>query len=115
MPYSDPEARKRYAARWHQNNRERRAPLIKDRKARYRAEVSERIRDLKHMKPCGDCGERYPFFVMQYDHLGDKEANIADMTRLLWSWERIQAEIDKCELVCANCHAVRTYERAQAA
>ena len=28
-------------------------------------------------------------------------------------WERVQAEIAKCEIVCANCHRVRTRDRGR--
>jgi hypothetical protein len=64
----------------------------------------------KKEKPCTDCGIRYPFYVMQFDHVrGVKVAAIAVMK--YYSWEKIDAELAKCELVCANCHAERTYRR----
>lgn len=49
---------------------------------------------------------------MQYDHTGsDKEIDISRAIRAGWSQKRIETEIAKCELVCANCHAVRTFKR----
>lgn len=65
--------------------------------------------------PCADCGIKYPTWVMEFDHLDDqvKIANISDMRRRAYSMETIQKEIAKCEVVCANCHRQRTYERAQ--
>lgn len=68
------------------------------------------VREAKS-KPCADCGGSYPFYVMQFDHLPgvDKEFNIsryATKTR-----EQVEHEISKCEVVCANCHAARTFER----
>lgn len=46
---------------------------------------------------------------MHFDHLGDKLFEISDS--LTYSIDRILREVEKCELVCANCHAVRTYNR----
>jgi hypothetical protein len=66
-------------------------------------------------KPCTDCGVRYPYYVMEFDHLDSetKEFNVsAGVTRA--SYERLLAEIAKCEVVCANCHAERTHQRKQA-
>jgi len=66
-------------------------------------------------KPCTDCGVRYPYYVMEFDHLDSetKEFNVsAGITRA--SYERLIAEIAKCEVVCANCHAERTHQRKQA-
>lgn len=61
--------------------------------------------------PCTDCGIRYPPYVMQWDHTGDdKEFTIAKFWQ--YSKSRVLAEIKKCELVCANCHAERTHSRA---
>lgn len=58
---------------------------------------------------CLDCGnpdER----VLVFDHVrGKKVANIARL--LNKAWERIEAELRKCDLVCANCHLIRTNER----
>jgi hypothetical protein len=65
---------------------------------------------VKGTNPCADCGVSYPPYVMQFDHIVDgKRGNVADMARSGFSIENLQAEIDKCELVCANCHAERTH------
>jgi hypothetical protein len=60
-------------------------------------------------RPCVDCGEHDPL-VLEFDHLGDKRFTIG---RALpdRSWESLLAEIEKCEVVCANCHRRRTARR----
>jgi hypothetical protein len=73
------------------------------------------VRSLKDMQPCTDCGVRYPWWIMQYDHIGgDKEGDISNAVNQGWGKTRILEEIAKCELVCANCHATRTHMRRQA-
>ena len=63
-------------------------------------------------QPCVDCGIQYPSHVMQFDHIEDnKDFNIGSKGAGA-SVKRLQAEIVKCEIVCANCHAERTYQRA---
>jgi hypothetical protein len=68
---------------------------------------------LKKGRPCTDCGRTFPPEVMQWDHVpgAPKLGNISTDFRGR-SREEILAEIAKCELVCANCHAIRTFERA---
>lgn len=68
---------------------------------------------LKESRPCRDCGRWYPYYVMQHDHVsGDKDFSVGRMVRTMRvGFTRAQAEIAKCELVCANCHAVRSYFR----
>ena len=61
--------------------------------------------------PCTDCGGKFPACAMHFDHLRDKSFNISDAVTCAYSEARILAEITKCELVCANCHAVRTETR----
>ena len=61
--------------------------------------------------PCSDCGKSYPYYVMDFDHLADKLHTINWLSNREFSLTRVQKEIDKCELVCANCHKERTYQR----
>ena len=59
-----------------------------------------------------DCGGSFHFRAMHWDHIGnDKEENVSVMVLRGLGRKKILAEIAKCELVCANCHAVRTYKR----
>lgn len=64
-------------------------------------------------EPCMDCGGRFHPVSMQFDHRpGEKKShNIGNMVARRTTRARIEAEIAKCDLVCANCHAVRTWER----
>ena len=71
----------------------------------------EYINSLK-LQPCSDCSSTYPPYVMHFDHLperGQKKFGIAKG----WSkpWDVLKEELAKCELVCANCHAIRTHNR----
>lgn len=61
-------------------------------------------------KPCMDCGIQYPFYVMQFDHR-DPTLKLFSLGREAWKYsvEKIKTEIDKCDVVCSNCHAERTH------
>ena len=61
-------------------------------------------------KPCADCEETFPPVCMDFDHVrGVKLFTIGDRSGR--SLEAILDEIAKCDVVCANCHRVRTQER----
>lgn len=63
---------------------------------------------IEHLRnnPCVDCGEA-DIEVLEFDHIihgsGQKVTNLNAC-----SLERLQAEIDKCQVRCANCHTRRT-------
>lgn len=61
-----------------------------------------------------DCLTTFPVEVMDFDHRPgvEKKFNISNAGGR--AWETIEAEIAKCDLVCANCHRLRTIERRQA-
>ena len=61
--------------------------------------------------PCVDCGQT-DIIVLQFDHLANKERDVANMLTGSWSWSAIEKEIAKCEVVCANCHRIRTARSA---
>lgn len=92
--------------------------------ARYRAKDPQRcrnaVRESKESKraiiraakdkPCADCGMRYPYYVMDLDHVtGEKIINVALMVGWGYTETEILAEISKCDVVCANCHRERTF------
>ena len=83
---------------------------------KYRANVRNKIvrqenqyQVLEYLKEhhCVDCGTCNPI-VLHFDHVEDKKYNISDMLRKPYSWETIKEEIEKCEVRCANCHAIKT-------
>jgi hypothetical protein len=59
--------------------------------------------------PCADCGEQDPL-VLEFDHLGDKLFNISQGLRDR-AWDAVLEEMEKCDVVCANCHRRRTARR----
>lgn len=70
----------------------------------------EFLRALKESHPCTDCHLFYPAVVMEYDHVrGLKSYDVSKMS--LVSLGRVAQEIDKCDLVCANCHRLRHLAR----
>src|SRR6266849_670862 len=61
-------------------------------------------------RPCLDCGGRFHFSAMDFDHVsGTKLFNVGNSRS--YSHFKILAEIAKCDVVCANCHRIRTYRR----
>lgn len=71
---------------------------------RYR-ERAEKLREFKD-RPCADCGGEFPAPCMHFHHTeGDKEFNVGSFGGR--SWKSVLAEIEKCVVICANCHAIR--------
>jgi hypothetical protein len=64
-------------------------------------------------KPCTDCKQTFHFAAMDFDHLPqfEKLDTLSNLASAGASDARILEEVAKCELVCANCHRVRTYMR----
>jgi hypothetical protein len=69
---------------------------------------------LKRGIPCKDCGATFPPYVMHWDHLPG-HMKLDEVGSMVGSRRRdvILAELEKCELVCANCHVMRTVMRAR--
>lgn len=81
---------------------------------RVRIEAQKRfIREAKD-RPCADCEESYPYYVMEFDHVrGEKRCEVSRFAKIAAAWDTIKAEIEKCEVVCANCHRERTHQRGR--
>jgi hypothetical protein len=98
---------------WHRTNREARNRQIHARQRAIRSTLFDQLREYLLGHPCVDCGQR-DLLVLEFDHIGDdKTMNVSKMMRLEERWPRILDEIAKCEVVCANCHRLRTQERTK--
>jgi len=85
--------------------------------ADYSAVIRERSRKLiQEAKdvPCMDCGVRWPFWIMEFDHRdpSKKDFEIGSEGRQ-FSKQKVKDEMAKCDIVCANCHKDREYKRLQ--
>ena len=63
-------------------------------------------------KHCDDCGEE-DWRLFEFDHLPEhkKYKDISTLIRGAYSIKTIEAELLKCDIVCANCHRIRTLKR----
>ena len=117
MPRKDPDARREYNREyqhgWYKANRELHMQRVLKVNRRRREQGKSYVDDLKRA-PCTDCGASYPPYVMDFDHVrGDKSLNLARLRNGRLAWSRLIAELEKCEIVCANCHRIRTHMRAE--
>lgn len=63
---------------------------------------------LKH-NPCADCQKNYPAPAMDFDHI-NSHSRYNNMSALGYK-DKVK-ELSKCQLVCSNCHRIRTWKRA---
>jgi hypothetical protein len=71
--------------------------------------IEDTVRAMKNA-PCKDCCVKYHFSAMEFDHVrGDKLFDISKHKH--YGKDKVLAEIAKCDLVCANCHRIRTHLR----
>ena len=83
----------------------------------YRKSIDAFIRHSKETNPCVDCNNFYPYYVMQYDHRPEfvKCFNISRYKDHTQDLAVVKLEMQKCDLVCANCHMIRGHWRRQEA
>jgi len=64
-------------------------------------------------KPCTDCGGKFPVCCMDFDHRNyeEKEYDLGSMFSHHYGRELIEKELMKCDLVCSNCHRIRTRDK----
>jgi len=96
-------------AQYYQNNKEKISKYSKEKFATQSGTQHTKQMLIRKYKDtiCIDCKLQYPFYMLDFDHLRDKEFSLCAASTL--SEERILLEIGKCEVRCANCHRNKTY------
>ncbi len=97
------ECQKTHRRNWYENHKEQHLENVKIRKYEVRKEARQYVLNYLSAHPCTNCGESDPV-VLEFHHLYGKDKAISKMVADGWSIGRIQQEIDKCVVLCANCH-----------
>jgi hypothetical protein len=95
-----------------------RAELYEDHKQQFLDNNKRNYKKLREVldgykqSPCHDCGRSYPPYVMDFHHR-DRKTKIAKVSAMVYkgSLKLLLEEISKCDLVCANCHRERTFNK----
>ncbi len=92
-----------YGRQWRLDNLEQSRNLAK----RHYNRIRDIIEEAKAV-PCMDCGLSFPHYVIDFDHRdpSEKKLNVGRTRGLVSTKE----EIAKCDVVCANCHRIRTWK-----
>jgi hypothetical protein len=99
-----------YKREHYERNKQRYVDAALARNRKLRLERTEWLLEYFDSHPCVDCGETDPL-VLEFDHLHDKEFQVGSMLSYR-RWTAVLAEIDKCEVRCANCHRrITAYRR----
>ena len=80
-----------------------------------RIAVTRLLLDVMRAVPCADCGGRFPAVCLDFDHR-PSETKVTEVSVLARGYRPsvFIAEAAKCDVVCSNCHRLRTQERMQA-
>lgn len=121
MPYKDRSREQDAKRRWYLKNkldiqhaRRDRAGILAQQRREHKAGKYNAVCEYKDRHRCVDCNQSFPAPVMEFDHIssrGPKVGSVAEMLAAAASWDQIEEEIAKCDLVCANCHRLRTFLR----
>ncbi len=107
MTYKNIDTRREYRRNWQSKNRE----SVNDTRKKLRNRNRMIINAFKD-KECADCGQWFPPCVMDFDHVkGEKVKAVSRMLNGMSSVDNLLIEIMKCDVVCSNCHRIRTHER----
>lgn len=88
--------------------------LYRQRAKERRAKLILEVQGLKGALCCSKCGESH-IATLHFHHVNpkDKDANVASALRDGWSIARLKKEIEKCIVLCANCHSILHYDEQQ--
>jgi hypothetical protein len=117
---STPEQRAKNAAYMREWNRRKRESdpewVARDRarNARGKAKRTAEIDEIKLAAGCVDCGYRAHAVALDFDHRPGEVKLFSVAWGKAHAWANVLAEMAKCDVVCANCHRIRTLARLQA-
>lgn len=80
-----------------------------DTESGFKRKARDYIAEVKENAVCADCGGKFPSCVYHFDHVPERGPKLFNLGSGDYAIETVRAEIAKCDIVCANCHAIRTW------
>lgn len=101
VPFSDLEQKRAFQRQWERENREKRVRAKNDR----RKILRQMLREYKQNLKCLRCSESHPA-CLEFHHPdpSQKDFSVGDAAKMGLGWDTILLEIQKCLVLCANCH-----------
>jgi len=107
----DREAQIGYQRKHYEANRPALIAKARERKK----ETLNRFREYKKGLSCSICGENHPATLdFHHKNAEDKEVSVSQAVANGWTWNRILKEIEKCDVLCSNCHRKIHWEEENA-
>lgn len=97
---------------YYSENKVKHKSVVRARAKRHVNSARDYVLKILNSNSCTDCGTK-DIRVFEFDHVrGDKHMDVSKLIGGGYSIKTIQKEIDKCDIVCCNCHRIRTFTRA---
>jgi hypothetical protein len=80
----------------------------KDRRTARRIEARRYLESVRRSSKCVDCGESNPI-VLQFHHRDGKDKYAINMY-CRSGVNHLKKELEKCDVLCANCHLIRHHD-----
>ena len=101
MPTKDIILKRKYRREWYYRNKEHARIKIDER----RKQIKEWLYNKRSTLKCCQCGENHPDTLdFHHETPSEKEGNLGVLAHRGFSIKRLEEEISKCTILCANCH-----------
>lgn len=106
LPFKDRQQQLEAQRKHYRDNKE----IYQARLRQKRKEAKERLSEYKKTLSCKECGEKREA-CLDFHHRDPsiKDVNISKAQTDRWTWTRLKKELDKCDVLCANCHRILHY------
>jgi len=109
LDYSDckteKEKRAKYWRHYYSQNKQKHVQRVQNRKNKIIRDSKKKLKELKSKLQCSECGENH-IATLDFHHT-NKDLKLSTVSSLVcngYSWESILLEIQKCIVLCSNCH-----------
>ncbi len=110
MPYKDKEVQKTKNREYQKKHYSLNKKYYKDKANEREARIKEDFKKIKSLLKCERCPESH-FACLDFHHKNpeEKEISISKAVAMSWSIKRIEKEVNKCIVLCSNCHRKEHY------